>query len=257
MAPFRLDGFWPLIKFGGFDLQTYYVIISLAFCAAVFFLVRRARDHQLSVIVALDAMLFEMIFGLIGARLTHVIFEDRAFYAQHPLEVFYVWKGGFVFMGGAITGTLAMIGYLVWKRQPVLEWLDAMAPVGSFGYAFGRLACLVTGCCYGAVCYLANGFSFRHPTQLYAIAWESLVLALLLRVDALTRAKPQRPARVKPGGIFALWVILHACGRILMEIYRADDRGPLIAGLSLSTLVSLLLILGVGTWSVLHKLYKA
>lgn len=54
----------------------------------------------------------------------------------------------------------------------------------------------------------------------------------------------------KPGTLFGTWLFLHACGRLIMEHYREDFRGPELSGESLSTWVSLVLIAAILIYTV-------
>lgn len=223
----------------------YFFVVSLTFCISLLWLVRRTDARGLSRNQALDLALVIMLAGFIGARLTHVVFEEPVYYSKDPWRVLEFWRGGFVWFGGALVGGFS--GAL-WARNRKLDlptWLDLFAPILALGYASGRIACWVVGCCYGAYCHLFEGVTFRYPTQAFAVVWEAGVLALLLNYE-----KKRREARAplwlqKPGRLFSIWLILHSCGRVIMEWFRADPRGPEPLGLSLATWISLVLILSV------------
>jgi phosphatidylglycerol:prolipoprotein diacylglycerol transferase len=196
----------------------------------------RVVKHQRN--MALDISMVLMIAGFVGARLFHIIFEEPSYYGEDPWRIFEIWKGGFVWYGGAILGGLSAVTFLRLKREPMAPWLDLFAPICALGYALGRVACWMTGCCFGDICELPSGFRFRHPTQLYAIVWELAALAILL---ALEKRKPELRRR-RPGRLFAVWILLHCLGRIFMEVFRADPRGPEPLGISIATWLSLTLI---------------
>ncbi|MGZ3723161.1 MAG: prolipoprotein diacylglyceryl transferase, partial [Bdellovibrionales bacterium] len=96
--------------------------------------------------------------------------------------------------------------------------------------------------CYGRRCELPwatilNG-EHRHPTQLYASFWEFLVLGILIKFQSRLKT---------PGRLSGLWLILHSCGRIVMESFRDDPRGDMIASLSLATWLSVgMIVIGIG-----------
>jgi phosphatidylglycerol:prolipoprotein diacylglycerol transferase len=259
-----VSGHFPLLHLAdGYELQTYFLVVSLALCVCVLFLVRRTEARGLTRNLALDISMILMIFGMLGARLFHVAFEEPRYYLEEPMRVFQLWRGGFVWYGGALLGALASVLYVRHKKLPLGTWLDLFAPVAALGYALGRVACFLTGCCFGSVCVLGSGLRFRHPTQLYAILWELAALWLLLILErARGRVMPalKIPLSIwqpfnrwlKPSGrLFALWLVLHGLGRILMEAFRADPRGPEPLGFSIATWISMLLILSTLalTWS--------
>ena len=231
----RLSGFLPSIHLFGVAIPVYFLVSSLAFIFAMFLLVHRADRSGLSRNRALDIALVLMISGFVGSRLFHVFFEEPAYYWERPSLIFDIWSGGFVWYGGALFGALCSIAFLIWKRETLGPWLDLFAPVGALGYAIGRIACLLTGCCYGRV-FNWGGELYRHPTQTYAVVWEFMALAILLFVE-------RRAWLRQPGGLFWLWLALHACGRLMMESFRDDPRGPTLEGFSISTCISILLLL--------------
>lgn len=234
-----------MIRLGSIEFPTYFFVISFAFCVAVYWLAHRASQHGLSRKIAIDTGLAVMIGGFIGARLTHILYEAPGMYWAEPVRVLKFWEGGFVWYGGAVAGFLAGAVFLKLSRSTLRVWLDVFAPIAAGGYTLGRVACLLTGCCYGAVCVLSNGFSFRYPTQGLAVVWESFVVLLLLwiekRRDRFAHHKFFNFVSV-PGSLFAVWIFMHATGRLIMEGFRADDRGPALGPLSLSMIISIVLV---------------
>lgn len=245
-----ISGFLKSFTVFGVVVPIYYLVISIAFIASMIFLVRHADEKEMSRNRALDVSLVLMISGFIGARLFHVFVEEPHYYLEAPLRVFEIWKGGFVWYGGAITGALASLAFLRWKSENLFAWLDLFTPVGSLGYAIGRFACLFAGCCYGAVFSTGSeqrsdvnpdyvyhsGFLIRHPTQLYAIVFELILLSFILfREKSVGHRAPK-------GQLFFIWMAGHSFGRIIMELFRDDPRGPTFMGMSVSTTISLALI---------------
>jgi phosphatidylglycerol:prolipoprotein diacylglycerol transferase len=134
------------------------------------------------------------------------------------------------------------------------------------GLAFGRMGCLLAGCCFGAVTKLPWGLSFPprspaseeqakehllqtartwslpvHPTQVYESVASLLVAYVCLYVVL--------PRKRYDGQVFAASLTLYAGARILVEILRRDDRGGFL-GLSTSQLIGLGLIAAA---AVIHR----
>jgi phosphatidylglycerol:prolipoprotein diacylglycerol transferase len=223
-------------------IATYYVIISIAAIIGAIWFIRRAEKRNLSRVRAIDLTLTIMICGFLGARLFHVFYEEPHFYFTHPLKAFEIWLGGYVFFGGLIGAVFGAAIFCEWKREPFWFWADtAVVPI-SLTYALGRIACFFNGCCYGKYCQVPWGVwmhgGYRHPTQLYASFWEFATLAILLSRESKLR---------RSGQLFALWLVLHGLGRIMMEHFRDDFRGQLILGQSISTWLSVVFIL-TGAW---------
>lgn len=225
-------------------IPTYFVYISVLYCFLLVYVLRRARAHGENASTALDLGLILMVGGFLGGRLLHVFYELPQYYAEDWTRVFKIWEGGFVFYGGFLTA-LAGCLLLVWRRRLSFNrWADFYAPVIALGYGLGRVSCFLAGCCYGRACDLPWGVTFpwdaerilRHPTQLYAVIWELSVFGLLIFLE-----RRKIPSRI-PGLVFWSWILLHSLGRLMMESFRDDFRGHLLFGLSLSTVISLLLL---------------
>lgn len=241
------SGFLPWIEIGPVRIQSYFVVISLVLSAIAFWIPRRAVSLDYSTRRALDLYIVAMICGFIGARLFHILWEEPQYYLENPFFVFDILGGGFVWYGGAIGGLLGL--YLMVRQDrpsSMRSWLDFFSPIAAVGYGAGRFACLLTGCCYGAVCELphwlhghgASPFRFMLPTQIFAIVWEFGAAYVLHRALGRRWAKGRQT-----GQLFSLWLVLHGAGRLLMELMRADPRGPSPYGVTISMIMSLILIL--------------
>lgn len=193
-----------------------------------------------------------MVCGLVGGRLTHVFYENWGYYREMPFDIFKIWQGGFVFYGGFFTSLIGAYGFLKIKKESFLKWADFFAPVLALGYALGRVGCFLNGCCFGKPC-VGNGCALpwmvefnhpglpeglRHPTQLYAVFWELLVVLTLLWIEKVRHTK-NTMALQSTGFLFFTWLGLHSLGRLIMEYHREDYRGPEISGLSLSSWLSI------------------
>jgi phosphatidylglycerol:prolipoprotein diacylglycerol transferase len=242
-----ISGFLKSIHIGSLTIPVYFLITSLAFVVCVFWLVRRADRRLVSRNRALDIALVIMIAGFIFARLFHVFFEEPAYYWESPMRVFDIWRGGFVWYGGAIGATLATIGFLRWKREPMGRWLDLFAPICAAGHAMGRVACLFVGCCYGKT-FTWGDHVIRHPTQAYSIILETMILAYLVRTEK-SKTLPE-------GGLFLRWIFLHSFARMVIEQFRDDPRGPMYGNLSISTWISLAIFVGTGVTLLRSRLAK-
>ncbi|WP_437728960.1 prolipoprotein diacylglyceryl transferase [Sorangium sp. So ce861] len=168
------------------------------------------------------------------------------------------WAGGLTYYGGFV-GASAMAYWLLKRdRFPFWKAADMAGFAVPLGLGFGRMGCLLAGCCFGQRTDGALGLSFPpnspaseaqfklhelasarlpshpvHPTQIYESAMSFAIAAIcLLYVHGRKRYD---------GQVFATFLGLYALGRFTLEFARADDRGGLI-GLSTSQLIGVAMI---------------
>jgi len=102
-----------------------------------------------------------------------------------------VTEGGLVVYGALIGSLAAAIVYLVRNKMPILAVADLIVPGMVLGLAFGRIGCLMNGCCWGGFCEDAWwGMQFPKGSPPYVRHLES---AQLLGVSELERNQNGTP----------------------------------------------------------------
>ena len=209
---------------GPLTIHWYGVMIALAFLAGLWTATRRARRENISSERIGDVVLWIMVGGILGARTVYVATYWKDEFAGQPLsEIFMIQHGGLVYYGGFIGATIAGIIYIRWKKLPLWKIADVLAPSIALGNVFGRIGCLLNGCCYGRVCSLPWAIRFPsghptgglpvHPTEIYD-ALNNFILYLLLAW--LFRRKKF------DGEVFATYLVGYAVTRTIMEYFRGD-----------------------------------
>ena len=199
-------------------------MMALAFLTGMWTATRRARHVNLSGEIITDVTMWLMGGSIIGARFVYVTTYWKQEFADQPFsEVFMIQHGGLVYYGGLIGAAVGAIVYLAWKKLPAWKILDLLAPSAALGNMFGRIGCLLNGCCYGRACDLPWAIHFPadhethgaavHPTEIYDAL---LNLILYLALAWLFRR------RKFDGQIFALYFIGYAICRSVAEIFRGD-----------------------------------
>jgi phosphatidylglycerol---prolipoprotein diacylglyceryl transferase len=211
---------------GSFPVHSYGVMIALAFVFGLWTATRRARRENISGEVIADVTLWIMVGTILGARTAYVVtYWNDEFAGQPVSEIFAIWHGGLVFYGGLIGAIIAGTIYLRWKKLPLWKIADVLAPSIALGSVFGRIGCLLNGCCYGRACDLPWAISFPadnplhppttpvHPTEIYDAL---LNLGLYFFLAWLFRRKKF------DGQIFATYLICYAITRSFVEYFRGD-----------------------------------
>ncbi len=196
---------------------------------------RRAMRNGFAPETILDMGPWLMVGTIAGARVWYCIaywddlIKDAAFYHNSPaVEVFMVQHAGLVFYGGLIGASLTCILYCRWKNLALWKVADALAPSIALGSAFGRIGCLMNGCCYGKPCvapwaikYLSIRFPISHPSFPWPVhpveIYDSLLnLALYGFLAWCYRRKKF------DGQVFAIYLMCYAATRSFVEVFRGD-----------------------------------
>ncbi len=227
-----------LLQLGPLTLRSYGLMMALGFAMGIILTSLLTKREGRATEPVLDMAVWTMIGGIVGARILYVL-VNPAEYAEHPAEIFKVWRGGLVYYGGLIGAGFATYYWLRKHKQPIWAVADCLAPGLAAGQVLGRVGCYLNGCCYGSVNQehgvifpeVADGLPHL-PVQLYEAGF-----ALLLAY-ALYQLKKHRSFA---GQIFWLYVLAYGLGRFALEYFRGDfERGILISNaLSPSQWISL------------------
>jgi len=218
-----------MVQIGPLAVHWYGMMYLLAFAAFVWLGRMQARwqpergwDAQ-----QIDELLFAGVLGVIvGGRLGEVIFYQPGYFAEHPLEIFAIWQGGMSFHGGFIGVLIALAWFARKTGRSFLQVGDFVAPLVPLGLAFGRLGNFINGELWGreapadlpwAMLYPHVDNLPRHPSQIYQMAGEGVLLFVLLWLYA------RRPRAT--GAVSAFFLIGYGSLRFGAEFFRNPDSG--------------------------------
>lgn len=228
-------------------IPTYGTFILLSFMAAFALVHNRARRVGIPPERMIPLYGASAVGGLIGAKLLYAIAVD-------PSALFS--GGGFAFYGGLIGGAIAVLATAAVMHLPGWKLVDVLAPAVVLGLGIGRLACFFAGCCHGAVAqmdenalglfpdggflhgqvWLDGRFPYLflefhdgvgrlhgeplYPTQLWS-AFAGIGLSAFLTA--------MWSRRRFDGQLAAMMMVFEPALRIVIESYRADDRGYVVS----------------------------
>ncbi|MEC7875212.1 MAG: prolipoprotein diacylglyceryl transferase [Pseudomonadota bacterium] len=215
------------VDLGFVSIHWYGISYVVGILVAWFLLRYRARHFQLSLDneQIADLVFFAMLGIIVGGRLGSVIFYNFTYYLAHPVEIFYIHKGGMSFHGGLI-GIIFSVWFFSYKNNTsFFKITDFIAPVIPIGLGCGRIGNFINGELWGSPSNLpwamifpdpaAGGIS-RHPSQLYEAFFEGLVLFIIL----WWFSRIQRPVKATSG----LFLIFYGIFRFLVEFVRMPDQ---------------------------------
>ena len=225
--PSPSQGVWHL---GPVPLRAYAFCIMLGVVVAVWVTTRRWVSRGGASTEVFDLAMWAVPFGIVGARLYHVITDYQLFFGagRDWVDIFRIWEGGLGIWGAVALGALgAWIGA---RRMGIRlpAFADAAAPgivlaqaIGRWGNyfnqeLFGRPTTLPWGLeidlVHRPAAYLTT--TTFHPTFLYECLWCIGVALLVVWAD--------RRFTLGHGQAFFLYVIGYTIGRAWIEHLRID-----------------------------------
>ncbi len=249
-----------VVHLGPLQLHMYGLTLLVAILACIGLTGRRwvARGGEWDLVTRVAV--WGVAFGVVGARLYHDVTSWNEVPSPKWQGIFEVWRGGLGIWGGILFGALA--GALVLRRNgvKVAPFLDVAAPGLLLAQGIGRIGNWWNQELYGKPTSLPwglridpahlptdpryIGYTTFHPTFLYELLWDVAGVLLLLWLD--------RRFRIRPPGLFALYVVWYCFGRFFEELLRIDPAHH-FAGLRLNAWVSIVCFVGAAVFFVWNQ----
>jgi phosphatidylglycerol---prolipoprotein diacylglyceryl transferase len=219
-----------LLEVGGIAILRWY---SLAITASIFVAVwladREFKRKGIDTSHYGGIATWAIVLGILGARLLHV-FDDFSRYADDPMRILQIQRGGLAIWGAVIGGFLGVVISTRIYKVPLLPVIDAIAPGLVLGQAIGRIGNIVNGDAWGAPAPDA-WFTFTytnpdafipnrllnvptHPYPVYDMAMNLAIFALIWWV--------LRRSDLPHGGLFASYLVIYGIGRVFLHSLREE-----------------------------------
>ena len=263
-----------------FSLRWYGVIVMLGVIVASLIIEREIKRRGENGDSIWDVLVWVLPIGIIGARLWYVVnatIGGNSYYMDNPIQIIDIPQGGLHIFGGFLFGAIVLLIYLRRNKLDAWLFLDSAGPAMLIGQAIGRIANFINQELYGPPTTLPWGIPISaehrlvntsvnysdlakypvdttrfHPTFAYEMIWNLVTASLLLWLAR------RYEKQLKPGTIFAGWLIAAGFGRTWIEIFFRPDQ-PKIPGLgiSYSAIVSALMaVVGAVMLMVRYKAIK-
>jgi phosphatidylglycerol---prolipoprotein diacylglyceryl transferase len=191
-------------------------------------------------------------------------------YFENPASIIRVWEGGLHIFGGFLFGAIALLLYLRLNKLDPWLFLDAAGPAALIGQGIGRIANFINQELYGPPTNLPWGIPISaehrlpqykdlnlfpvettrfHPTFAYELLWNFAAAGFLLWLSR------RYEKQLKPGTIFAGWLLAAGLGRLWIELFFRPDQ-PKIPSLGISyssVFAALMAIVGAVLLMVRYK----
>jgi phosphatidylglycerol:prolipoprotein diacylglycerol transferase len=229
-----------LLTIGKFTIHGYGLMIGIGIICAYLLGERRAKTAGLDPDRIFSITIWAAVGGMLGAKILYLLTNFSAFLAN-PKDYLFGSSAGFVVYGGIIGGIFS--GWLCTRiyRLPFWRYFDVVMPCIALAQGFGRIGCLLAGCCYGMEWHGPLAITFTHsdfapngiplfPTEPVNSALDFLHCFVLIRASRYLRT---------PGQTGALYLMLYAAGRFVMEFFRGDTIRGFVGPLSTSQFISI------------------
>ena len=251
-----------LFHIGSFGVPTMGVCVLVGAILAVFlsWLLRKksALDWNGEVV---DAIILAVLLGFVGMKILYWIVTPGLFKTAFAHGFFSgIWSlltEGMVFYGGLLGGIAGVIITARKKKKNFFEFADLMAPCFCVAHAFGRIGCLLVGCCYGlaegetsqfSLCTYGGACAVRYANGVMRLPvplMEAIFLLVLCGVLVLIFRKEKHL-----GAVTGMYLVLYAIWRFVIEMFRGDGDargsfGPLFTSqwISIGILIAGVVIL--------------
>jgi phosphatidylglycerol---prolipoprotein diacylglyceryl transferase len=145
----------------GLAIRGYGFFLLCGVVSAVCLAAYRAKKFQVDPAVIYSVAPWAFFGGIFGARLFYVVQYRENF--QTIGDILNFTQGGLVVYGSFIGGGLA-VWFYVWRNKlSPLRLGDIIVPCLFLGLFFGRIGCLMHGCCWGGKCDAAQLGALEFP----------------------------------------------------------------------------------------------
>ncbi|RKR87136.1 prolipoprotein diacylglyceryl transferase [Micromonospora pisi] len=247
---------------GPIPIRAYALCIVLGIVVAAVVAEYRLRARGVAPWAILDIAVWAVPFGIVGARIYHVITSPQAYFGADgdPIRALYIWEGGLGIWGAVAGGA---VGAWLAARQlgiPLTVAADALAPGLPLAQAVGRFGNWFNNELFGGRTTLPWGLEIHrmdsgnpghalldengnpilepglyHPTFAYEALWNVGVALLVFLVD--------RKLKLGRGRAFALYVMGYTVGRFWIELLRTDQANEIL-GVRLNVWTAVVVFLG-------------
>jgi phosphatidylglycerol:prolipoprotein diacylglycerol transferase len=152
------------IPFIHISVKSYGTLVVIGFLLAVWLMRRMAKRAGQNPEWIASAAMYALIAGFVGAKLFHV----AHYYEQFRHNFSAIFSGsGFEFLGGVLTAIVFLLVYFYLKKLPFWLYLDMLAVGLMVGLGFGRIGCLMNGCCYGKITDVPWAIHFPYKSPVF------------------------------------------------------------------------------------------
>lgn len=219
-------------------LPSYGVMAFIGGFAVLAVVYLRLEKFKVSFEIFLKLFFFSVIGGFTGSKLLFSITRIPQLIIDFSLRklLLLIPQSGFVFYGG-LFGVLYTIRFYTRTDHDLRKCIYRMiAPAIPLFHGFGRIGCMLAGCCYGRMLQktilLFGVFELnRVPVQMIEAIYEFLLCAVILVVE-----------RHEKVDTLKFYLIAYGMFRFVIEFFRGDAVRGIFLGVSMAQWISVFII---------------
>ena len=206
-------------------LPSYEVMAFLGGIIALLFVYFRLDTYQIIFTEFLKLFFICAASCFVGSKLlfigTKLPVMMHDFSIQNVIQI--IIESGFVFYGGLFGVIAALVFYTRNDKYMRKKLFALITPAIPLFHSFGRIGCLLAGCCYGKTLEQPIGIAgfvefYKIPVPLLEAAFEFVLFLILLLMEK----------RAFQGDLLQVYLITYAVFRFANEFFRGDEaRGRL------------------------------
>lgn len=221
MIPYQSFISWEI---GPVTIQSWGLMVAIAFLVGTTLAAREAKRRKLNPETVYDLLVWVIIGAFLVSRASYVISYWSEF-AENPIEILYIWKGGLTFLGGLIGGLLVGLIYVKIKRIDFLKYADIVAIYLPLGHAIGRIGCVLgdgghlgkaTDLWFGVV--LEGETQARHLVALYEAIWLLVVFGAMIYL----KRREEKRENMRDGFLLCSYLFMYGFFRFFEDFLRVD-----------------------------------
>ncbi len=219
-------------------LPSYGVMAFVGGFAVLMVIYLRIERFQVPFETFLKLFFASGIGGFLGSKVLFAITQIPKLITDFSFEnmLLLIPQSGFVFYGG-LFGVLCTIKICTRGNGVMREQIyRMMAPAIPLFHGFGRIGCMMAGCCYGkrlksAVLVFGVFELERIPVQIIEAVYEFFLCAVILMAEKYEKVDGLK-----------LYLIAYGIFRFIIEFFRGDPVRGIFFGLSTAQWISLFIL---------------
>lgn len=215
----------------GISIHWYGLLIGVGVVLAMEISRRLAKKTDLKLLEM--SMWWTVLWGVVGARIYHVVDYWSRYYTNNRWEVVAIWNGGLGIWGAIAGGAVGLYVFCIWQKQNFVKYMDLLVLGMPLAQAIGRVGNFINGELLGK-----NG----EPLFAYEGGLNLVLFAILWRY-----AKNKRL-----GVASGIYLAGYGVIRVFLEFMRPSETIWRVGGFPMAVIFGVVAVF-LGVWLIFSR----